>query len=255
MATAEMARRVLCAGMSVAVSSLADFAARSAEGYEVLVRWGGDRRAESGDDATVDGIITSVPGVHGDELCTDQLLLHRIQSVEHRSATVHGHALELVTSGELLQRPHHPSQEQSEQRVASQNLSDHKQENDRVLVEDGQVFVDAGKACQEQRGAEQMEDSNIARDNISRICNGAFVADGRPGLIPDRSMVFWEGSTDSSSMHAESTVPAVLPGRLSTGEVLHLDSGETVRADVGMNSMSTYQKPEGGIAGLQKHRS
>ncbi|RWW66262.1 hypothetical protein BHE74_00026380 [Ensete ventricosum] len=47
MATAEMARRVLCAGMSVAVSSLADFAARSAEGYEVLVRWGGDRRAES----------------------------------------------------------------------------------------------------------------------------------------------------------------------------------------------------------------
>ncbi|CAL9211781.1 protein ROLLING AND ERECT LEAF 2-like [Musa acuminata AAA Group] len=47
MATAEMARRVLCAGMSVAVSSLADFAARSADGYEVLVRWGGDRRAES----------------------------------------------------------------------------------------------------------------------------------------------------------------------------------------------------------------
>lgn len=36
-ATAEMARRVLCAGMSVAVSSLADFAARSAEGYQLLV--------------------------------------------------------------------------------------------------------------------------------------------------------------------------------------------------------------------------
>ncbi|RWW66261.1 hypothetical protein BHE74_00026378 [Ensete ventricosum] len=96
-----------------------------------------------------------------------------------------------------------------------------------------------------------MEDSNIARDNISRRCNGAFVADGRPGLIPDRSMVFWEGSTDSSSMHAESTVPAELPGRLSTGEVLHLDSGETVRADVGMNSMSTYQSQKAGSLGFR----
>ncbi|KAG6488137.1 hypothetical protein ZIOFF_056895 [Zingiber officinale] len=44
-ATSEMARRVLCAGMSVAVGSLADFAARSAEGYQVLVR-GRDGRAE-----------------------------------------------------------------------------------------------------------------------------------------------------------------------------------------------------------------
>ncbi|KAG6508263.1 hypothetical protein ZIOFF_033637 [Zingiber officinale] len=44
-ATAEMARRVLCAGMSVAVSSLSEFATRSANGYECLVR-GGDGSAE-----------------------------------------------------------------------------------------------------------------------------------------------------------------------------------------------------------------